>query len=89
MGVGTAGAHFCGDPDCLHQFLFRGAMSQRGLGMALDAIRALGDMRDRDRDDLLHLCRQGAVCEDFLAERLESCLGIRGQFAALLREFAR
>lgn len=76
MGIGISGAHFRGDPDGLHQLLFRGAMLKRGLGMAPGAIGALGDMRDRDRNDLFHLCRQSAICEDFLAERLESCLGI-------------
>jgi hypothetical protein len=28
MGIGASGAHFRGNPHCLHQFLLRGAMPQ-------------------------------------------------------------
>src|SRR3546814_1088938 len=51
MGVSAAGAHLRGHPDRLHQLLLRGALSQRRLGMALAAVGALSDVRDRDRDD--------------------------------------
>jgi hypothetical protein len=63
MGVGAAGAHLGRDPDRFHQLLARGARTQGRLGMALDAIGALRDVRDGDRDELLCLARKGAVRE--------------------------
>ena len=76
MGVCSSGAHFGGHPDRLHQFLRRSACSACCLGVPLDAVWALGNVRDRDRDgdDLLDLCWQSAVGEDRVAEGIKSRL---------------
>lgn len=76
MGIGTAGAHFRGDPDRFHQFLLGGAVPQRGLGMAPNAVWALGDMRNRDSNDLLHFCLQRTIRKDLLAKGLKGRVGI-------------
>lgn len=88
MSIGASGAHFRGNPNCLHQFLLQGAMPQRRLCMALDAIRTLSDMRDRNSDDLLHSCRKRAIGENFPTERLKGLLCVWGQFATLLRKLS-
>jgi hypothetical protein len=46
VGVSAAGPHLCGDPNGLHQLLWRGPVAQRGLGVTRDAIRALCDVGD-------------------------------------------
>src|SRR5918999_3742778 len=86
MGVSAARAHLRGDPDRLHQFLRRRAVSQRRLGASFDAVWALRDVRDRDRDQLLGLARQRAIPEHGLAELPERSLYLRRQLAAPLRQ---
>ena len=58
-GIGAAGAHLGRDPDRFHQLLARGARTQGRLGMDLDVIGALRDVRDGDRDELLLSCPEG------------------------------
>ena len=52
-------------------------MPQRRLGVSLDAVRALGNVRYRDGDDLLNLGRQRALRENLLAEGMKGRLSIR------------
>ena len=82
MGEGGAGAHFRRDPDRFHQFLMRGALAQRRARVTADAIRALRDVRDRDRDDVLDLGREGSVGEDRLPEFVECTLQPRARARA-------
>jgi len=49
MSVGASGAHFSRDPDRLDQLLLCRAMPQRCLGVTLDAVGALRDVRHRNR----------------------------------------
>ena len=55
MREGAARPHLGGDPDRFHDLGRRSAVAGRGLGVALDAIGALGHMGDRDSDELLGL----------------------------------
>jgi hypothetical protein len=50
-----------------HQFLERCSRAQRRLGMAIDAVGTLRYVGDRDRNDLLGLCRERAVGKDGFA----------------------
>src|SRR5215218_2702065 len=88
VGVGASGAHFGGDPDRLHDLRFGGALAQRDPGMAADAVRALGHVRDRHRDQLLRLFRQRAVGEDLLAERLERLVRLRRELRSVRGQLA-
>src|SRR5215467_6475724 len=49
--------------------------------MPVDAIRALRDVRDGDRDDLLDLCRESSVGEGSLAEGFKGGLLVGCQIA--------
>ena len=89
MGIGAAGAHLGRDPDRFHQLLARGARTQGRLGVALNAIGALRDMRDGDRDELLCLARKGAVREYLLAEGLERDMDVGRKPLADVGQFAR
>ena len=51
-------------------------MPQRRLGVPLDAVRALSDVGDGDRNDLLEFYGQGSVREHLLAELLEGGLDL-------------
>src|SRR6187551_296496 len=66
MSVSAPRAHFRGDPDSFHDLLGRRPMPHRCTGMAADAIRALRHMGDRNRDQLLCLCRNRTFSEDAL-----------------------
>ena len=55
MSKGSAGPHLGGPPDRLNQLLRRGPGPPSGLGVHLDAIRALGDMGNGNGNQLLHL----------------------------------
>jgi hypothetical protein len=87
MGEGTACAHFGSDPDGLHDFLLARALSDRRLGVALDAVWALRHMSHRNGDQLLGLSRQGAVLENGLTELAEGLVGVRRKIVAPLRYF--
>jgi hypothetical protein len=63
MSVGASGAHLGGDPNCFHELLSRCTVAQRRLGVPLDAVWALCDVRDGYGDDLLGLRGQRAVGE--------------------------
>jgi hypothetical protein len=67
--VGATGAHLRGHPDRLHDLLRARALALGQPGVPADAVRALGGVRDRDRDQLLGLLRQRALGEDRRAER--------------------
>jgi len=87
--VGGAGAHFGGDPNRFHQFLFGRPFFQSALRVTTDAIRALGHMRYRDRNELLGLRRQRAIGKHALAERSESAVNFRRQVPSLLCQLLR
>ena len=82
MSVSASGAHFRGNPDGFHYFLGCRPMAQSCAGMAADAIWALRHMGDRNRDQLLCLCRNRTFSEHALAEDLEG-LGRFRAFNAL------
>src|SRR6185437_1505683 len=86
MRISAAGAHFRGDPDGLHDFLARRAMTQRSLGMTANAIGALRHMRHRNGNQLLGLRRQRPTCENLPAEVLKRFFGLGRQSPPLLRE---
>ena len=70
MGISGTGAHFRGNPYRFHDFFRRCPLPSGSFGMAADAIRALGDVGDRHRDELLGLGGQGTLGENLLAKRL-------------------
>ncbi len=84
VGESTPGAHLRGHPDRLHDLLGGVALAHRQLGVAVDAVRALGHVRDGNGDELLGLLRQRAVGEDSLAEALERVVDSRRQLLATL-----
>ncbi len=86
MRVGGARAHFRGDPDRFHYLLLGRAILDRLLGVAANAVRTLGHMRHRDRDQLLGLGGQRAVGEHGLTELLESRGNLGGELRALARK---
>src|SRR5687767_4833638 len=86
VGVGTPGTHLGGHPDRLHELLLGRALAQGCLRMAADAVRALGDVRDGHRDDLLGLLVERTVREDLPAEFLEGVVGVGSELLALLGE---
>jgi len=55
MGVGTSGAHFRRDPNCLDKLLLRRAMPHGRLRVPFDAVGTLRDVRHGNGNDLLHL----------------------------------
>jgi hypothetical protein len=61
MCIGASRPHLGRNPYRLHQFLTRGAVAECGLGMPLNAVRALRHVCHGDRDLLLGLCRQRTV----------------------------
>ena len=63
MGEGAACAHLGANLDGFHGLLVGCASPVDELGVTGDAVRALGDVRDRHRDQLLGLARQGAVAK--------------------------
>ena len=86
MRVGSASAHFGGDPDRFHELLLGRTLFQCELRVTTDAIGALGHMRYCDRNELLGFGRQRAVGEDALAECSECALDFRRKIAPLLCE---
>ena len=84
MRISASRPHLGGNPDRLHQFLARGTLAECRLRVSSDAIRALRNMCHRNRDQLLGLCRQRAVGEDFLTERLKSFLYVGSKGPAFL-----
>ena len=87
MRVSAASAHLHGDPNRFHHFLLGRAVLHRKLGMAANAVWALGHMRHRDRDQLLGLRRQRAVGEYLLAESFEGSGDLWRELRPLAREF--
>ena len=67
MGISPTGPHLGRDPDRLHQFLARGTITKGCFRVAVDAIGALRYMRNRNRDELLGLCRQSSAGKDLPA----------------------
>jgi hypothetical protein len=59
-------------------------VARLSLKSPFDAVRALGHVRDRDRDELLGLLWQRSVGEDGLAEALESVVDAGCQLLAAL-----
>src|SRR5665213_1911549 len=78
MRVRGPSAHFRGDPYRFHDLLWRRPVAQRGSRVAADAIRALGHVRDGDRNQLLRFRGNRAVGEYAVAEGTE-CLGGGGR----------
>jgi hypothetical protein len=76
MIVGAPSPHLGGDPNCFHELLWGCTVPQCRLGMPLDAVRALGDVRDCDSDDVLDLRGQDPIGEDSLAEGIECCFDV-------------
>lgn len=89
MGISRPGPHLGRDPNRLHQFLARGAMTKGCFRVPADTIGALGNMRHRDGNQLLGLDRQSSAGKDLTAKLLEGffCLGRKG--APFLGEFPR
>jgi hypothetical protein len=58
VGEGATSSHLRDDPDRLHDLLGSVALADVQLGVALDAVWALGDVRDGYRDELLGLLGQ-------------------------------
>src|SRR5262245_55730817 len=71
MSERSARAHLSRYPDRLHDLFWRRALPGGRLGMAPDAIRALGPVCYSNGDQLLGLARQRAVLKDCLAKLLE------------------
>lgn len=71
MRVSAARAHFRGDPNRFHHLLLGRTVVHCKLGVAANAVRTLGDVGHRDRDQLLGLRGQRALGEYPLAESLE------------------
>jgi len=86
MGRGTICAHLGTDPNCLHELCLAGLVAQRRLGMALEAIGALGDRGDRHDDQLLGLLIQCAIGKDGLTENLERFRRLGRQVSAVLSQ---
>jgi hypothetical protein len=86
MSVGASGPHLGGDPNCFHELLSRCTLAQRCLGVPLDAVWALCDVRDGYGDDLLGLRGQRAVGEDSLAEGIECCFDVGSEGSSFLRK---
>ena len=89
MGEGGACSHFRGDPDRFYQLLRSRSGPQRGLRVALDAVRALRHMGHRHRYQLLRLVRKSAIRKHGLAERLKGGFGLWRQLAPLLGALRR
>lgn len=89
MCIGASGPHFSRDPYRFHQFLSRGAVAERGLGVPLDAIWTLRHMCHCNRYQLLGFCRQRAIGEHLPAECLEGSLRLGSKCPSLFGEFAR
>ena len=89
MRVRSARPHLSGDPDSFHQLFGGRPFLNCSFGVALNAVGALRHVRDRDRDDLLVLSRQGAFFEDGLAEVAERGGRVWGELPAALRELGR
>ena len=53
MCKGTAGPHLRSDPDRFHDFLISRLFSTSSLGVASNAVGALGDVSHRNGDELL------------------------------------
>jgi hypothetical protein len=68
MSVGTSCSHFSGNPDRFHQLLSGSSVTQRRLGVAFYAVRALSHVRHRDVYQLFHSDRQRPFGEYLLAE---------------------
>jgi hypothetical protein len=64
MSVGAPSLHLGGDPNCFHELLWRCTVAQRRLGVSLDAVWALRDVRDCDGDDLFGLRGQRPLGEE-------------------------
>ena len=75
-------------PDGFHDLLIARARPAGQLGVAPDAVRALGDVRGGDRDQLLGLGGQGAVGEHLPAERVERMVDRRGELTAAVTDLA-
>src|SRR3546814_12400954 len=84
MCVSASRPHLCIHSDGFHDFLLFGALFYGKLGMALDAIRALGNMRHSHSNKLLGFLRQGAFGEYGRAKGLECSLYLGCQFSPLL-----
>ena len=85
----SPGAHFRRDPDRLHELLVSGSLKQRGTGVSSDAVRALRDMRDSNRDDVLDVGRKCTFGEHSLTEIMECRRGTRSEIAPGSREMTR
>src|SRR5699024_12872855 len=81
--VGPSGTHLGGDPDRFHDLLVGGSGLRRQASVALDAVGALGDVRDRDGDELLRAPIERAVFEHGLAGGFECVIGLRREFLPL------
>ena len=79
---GAAGAHFGGDPDGLHDLLRIRTFPAGQLGVPLDAIGALRDVRNRNGDELFGLAIERTVCEHRAAKLLERSMCRRRKFPA-------
>src|SRR3546814_16784058 len=74
MGVSAARPHLGSHPDGFHDFLLFVALFYGKLGMALDAIREMGNMRHSNSNKLLGLLRQGVFGEFGTAKGLSCSL---------------
>jgi hypothetical protein len=84
--VDRTSAHLRRNPDSFHELLLGGARLRCRLRMAANAIRKLGRVRHRHRDQLLGLAGQGAVGKHAVAEDLEGIQRLGREFRALTRD---
>jgi hypothetical protein len=89
MRVRGAAPHFGGDPNRFHELLFGRALFQCELGVATDAIRALGHMRYGDCNEFFGFLRQRAVGKAALAERPKGAVNFWRKLPSLLCQILR
>src|SRR5699024_12780531 len=84
VGVRTAGAQRRSDPDRFHHLGLTGSLATGQLGVPVDAVRTLGGVGDRHRDQLLRPFRQCSRAEYLPLQRLPSVVDPRGRLFTTL-----
>ena len=82
--VGASRPHLRRNPDCLHQLLARGVVTECRFRVSSDAIGALRNVCYRNSDQLLGLRRKRAVSKDLPTESLKGFLRVGSESPPLL-----
>src|SRR5687768_1343495 len=85
MRSGSPSPHFGGDPNRFHYFLRRRSLPHGAGGVRTDAIRALGDVGNSHRDQLLRTRGKRALGEYTAAEGAKGSRRPGSQAGALFR----